>query len=256
MKCMVCGAEAPAGDRFCMSCGAALAVNDPPAVNNLPVVNNPPVGNMQQPAMPGMPASQYSPLPNPGRGQKGKKLPVIIIAVILVMVLCAAAVFIGVYIGRNHKNNIGEPNDPAAAVTEQTEPTTQPVTDAPVAQPETQTTAQPETQTAKPSVPSFSYNNGSTTSASSQLLFDSENQYITNAYLSQCTRDEVVIILNEMYARHGYIFKDAELREYFNSQSWYRGTEPSMEVAYSRFNAIERANVETIAAYQKSMGWR
>ena len=121
MKCMVCGAEAPAGDRFCMSCGAALAVNDPP------VVNNPPVGNMQQPAMPGMPASQYAPLPNYNHGQNGKKLPVIIIAivaVILVIALCAAAVFAGIYISR--KNKAGESNDlsptvDSAAVTEQNE---------------------------------------------------------------------------------------------------------------------------------------
>ena len=61
---------------------------------------------------------------------------------------------------------------------------------------------------------------------------------------------------DEMYARHGYIFKDAELRAYFNSQSWYTGYITSMEEAASYFNSIESANLNTIYEYMKDMGWR
>ena len=100
-------------------------------------------------------------------------------------------------------------------------------------------------------VPTFSYND-----KQDQYLFDSANKYITREYLSGCTRDEITVIINEIYARHGYIFKDAELREYFNSQSWYNGTVTTLEEAAKHFNSIEQKNVDTIYLYQKSMGWR
>ncbi len=99
-------------------------------------------------------------------------------------------------------------------------------------------------------VPNFNYD------SQDQYLFDSANKYITNEYLQGCTRDEITVILNEIYARHGYIFKDAELREYFNSQSWYHGTVQTLEEAAEEFNSIEQKNVDTIYLYQKSMGWR
>lgn len=107
-----------------------------------------------------------------------------------------------------------------------------------------------EITTEKKTVPNFNYD------SHDQYLFDSANKYITNEYLSGCSRDEITVILNEIYARHGYIFKDAELREYFNSQSWYHGTVTSLEEAAEEFNSIEQKNVDTIYLYQKSMGWR
>ena len=34
---------------------------------------------------------------------------------------------------------------------------------------------------------------------------------------------QIRVLKNSIYARHGYIFKDSNLRAYFNSQSWYYG---------------------------------
>lgn len=235
MKCPVCGVESEAGARYCSTCGKALTNRD---------------GMASKDKQFGRSHIFYG-----GEKNKSKKQSVVIISAVLVVALGVAAVFLGFNFGKNkadlNKEEVTTIYMPAIVETT-TQTTTSPsVTAAP-------TTAVPtQTQPAKPSVPSFAYNdNTPDNNASSQFLFDSANQYITTDYLSQCTRDEVVIILNEMYARHGYIFKDAELREYFNSQSWYSGTEPSMEVAYSRFNAIEIKNVDTIVAYQRAMGWR
>ena len=51
------------------------------------------------------------------------------------------------------------------------------------------------------------------------------------------------ILRNAIYARHGYIFKSADLTEYFSSFSWY---EPRYSDVTSKLSSIERANVATL----------
>ena len=53
--------------------------------------------------------------------------------------------------------------------------------------------------------------------------------------------------LNEIYARHGRKFNDANLQEYFNSQPWYTPVYTPDEfnaIENSVFNAYEKANVK------------
>lgn len=56
---------------------------------------------------------------------------------------------------------------------------------------------------------------------------------------------------NEIYARHGYIFKNQDLQEYFGSKSWYRGK--TKEVPDSSLNEYERANVQLILALENKL---
>ena len=53
---------------------------------------------------------------------------------------------------------------------------------------------------------------------------------------------------NEIYARHGYIFKDPELRDHFEHQYWYLGQYHDVS---SKLTAIERKNVALIQKYEK-----
>lgn len=53
---------------------------------------------------------------------------------------------------------------------------------------------------------------------------------------------------NEVYARHGRAFKDADLREYFSSFPWYK---PSAAYRDSSLSEIERANVEIIGRLEQ-----
>lgn len=89
-----------------------------------------------------------------------------------------------------------------------------------------------------------------------EYLFPSDTTYLTSDILSHYTREQILYITNEMYARHGYIFKVERFRTYFSSKSWYYGTETSMDVVVKRFNSVENANLDTIVAYEKAMGWR
>ena len=51
-------------------------------------------------------------------------------------------------------------------------------------------------------------------------------------------------MLNELYARHGYIFKDETLKKQYEKQSWYKGTESDMAKVEQSFNSYEKKNLE------------
>ena len=71
---------------------------------------------------------------------------------------------------------------------------------------------------------------------------------MTHGELHLFTLNELDIMRNEIYARHGYIFKTARYRDYFNAQPWYKGT---VNDAASLLSEIERLNVEQIVAVQE-----
>ncbi|SFU50489.1 YARHG domain-containing protein [Butyrivibrio sp. M55] len=54
------------------------------------------------------------------------------------------------------------------------------------------------------------------------------------------------IVKNEIYARHGYVFKDDKLQDYFEMQLWYV---PNREKAFdlNALNSYEKANLEILA---------
>jgi predicted nucleic acid-binding Zn ribbon protein len=89
-----------------------------------------------------------------------------------------------------------------------------------------------------------------------QFLFDSDREYITTEYLDTKTQDEVRLILNEIYARHGYIFTVDKYRQYFSQKSWYTPKYTSAEEVESYFNDIECSNKITIVNYELAKGWR
>ena len=58
------------------------------------------------------------------------------------------------------------------------------------------------------------------------------------------------ITRNEIFARHGRMFDDQELQDYFNSKSWYRGTIRPEDFSESMLSETEKANIETIKKYE------
>ena len=56
--------------------------------------------------------------------------------------------------------------------------------------------------------------------------------------------EQLAIGRNEIYARHGYTFKNQELKAYFNSKSWYQ--EKTANEQAIQLNEIERYNVKLL----------
>lgn len=89
-------------------------------------------------------------------------------------------------------------------------------------------------------------------------LLPTNTQYITAYDLSSFTREEVVLIRNELYARHGCIFRDNDIQSYFDRQVWYYPVAGYWATSFNAadFNIYESKNLNTIIQYEKDMGWK
>lgn len=71
-------------------------------------------------------------------------------------------------------------------------------------------------------------------------------------YLFPGQRSVAQMIVNEMYARYGYEFKDEELKNYFEQYYWYSSIwyrNPNMDSIYPQMSAIEKKNVDFLKTY-------
>lgn len=64
---------------------------------------------------------------------------------------------------------------------------------------------------------------------------------------------ELKIMRNEIFARHGFIFKTPDMRDYFSRQPWYRGTESDVT---RRLSVRERANLIVLRSHEQSQNCR
>jgi hypothetical protein len=75
--------------------------------------------------------------------------------------------------------------------------------------------------------------------ASSRILTYDDVQYLS--------KDELSIMRNEIFARHGFIFKTQKMIDYFNKQKWYR---PMHNDVYGKLTPIEKKNIEFIKSFE------
>lgn len=86
-----------------------------------------------------------------------------------------------------------------------------------------------------------------------EYLFPSDREYITESDLIGKSKDEVAMIRNEIYARHGYIFNTEPFKSYFESKDWYT---PNENFNDSVFSEIEKTNKDFLVNYETEKGWR
>ena len=82
------------------------------------------------------------------------------------------------------------------------------------------------------------------------ILPDSSKRILADSEVSGLTKSELRLARNEIFARHGRMFDDQELQDYFNSKSWYRGTIRPEDFSESMLSETEKANIETIKKYE------
>lgn len=70
---------------------------------------------------------------------------------------------------------------------------------------------------------------------------------LDEADIADCTKGELRIMRNWIYARHGYIFKSQDLRDYFSKFGWY---EPRYSDVSSLLSDVEKKNVEFIKRHE------
>lgn len=71
---------------------------------------------------------------------------------------------------------------------------------------------------------------------------------LTYSDIAGKTPFELKIMRNEIFARHGYIFKTPQMKSYFNNQAWYR---PLYKDVTDRLTPVEKRNVEYIKEFEQ-----
>ena len=83
---------------------------------------------------------------------------------------------------------------------------------------------------------------------------DSSDRYLRRSELNGMSKFWAQRAINEIYARHGYIFqKNEEERAYFESRSWYQGYETNQDKVKAQFNDYEKANEKLLSEYRDDL---
>ncbi len=80
------------------------------------------------------------------------------------------------------------------------------------------------------------------------ILPDSASRKLKKSDLAGMTAQQLSYAKNEIYARHGRVFKSSELQDYFNEKDWCEENDDFKDEDLSK---KEAENTKFIAAYQK-----
>jgi VWFA-related protein len=84
------------------------------------------------------------------------------------------------------------------------------------------------------------------------VFYDSDSRYLKKKELKKLSEEEVLIALNEIYARRGYKFTTNEfLIDHFSKCSWYNGQYDDQNEVAKKFNKYEKKNVKLLVNYEK-----
>jgi len=83
------------------------------------------------------------------------------------------------------------------------------------------------------------------------LYPQASTRQLTHNDLISMSEWQLKIMRNEIFARHGYIFKTAAMKNYFNQQSWYQ---PEFHDVLHLLTPIESKNIKFIQRYETSHG--
>lgn len=91
---------------------------------------------------------------------------------------------------------------------------------------------------------------------SGYMLPNSAAELLEREALTGLSANDCKIARNEIYARHGRKFQDAELQAYFETCAWYEGTIEPEDFNESVLSDIEMANKDLIVAYEEEQGYQ
>ncbi|MGN1432173.1 MAG: Ig-like domain-containing protein [Ruminococcus sp.] len=79
------------------------------------------------------------------------------------------------------------------------------------------------------------------------VFYDSSYRRLTDAEVSRLSSAKIQQAINEIYARYGRVFKDSQIKAYFNSTEWYVENPSYID---SNVNDIEKANLSLLIKYR------
>lgn len=79
--------------------------------------------------------------------------------------------------------------------------------------------------------------------------YNASTQELTIAEVSNLKKGDLFILRNAIYARHGYSFKNPQLRAYFDAQTWYI---PASTDVKDLLTETEKQNISLLLRYERN----
>ena len=242
IKCPKCGTLVSDKADSCPVCGKPVSSILAEANGEVPAA---PVVEQQPPVMPASPAEPIPPsapyAPAEAKNRSSRKMLVTLLITVSYLLLAMIGIGVAFILKSKHKDvpvAVGSATTPS--------PATSPVPSS--LQPDTpsQSTGTSSAAASRPAP-----RQSSSSSGVPGVYPEGSTRYLSDYELIDKSLWELMIMRNEIYARHHYVFKRSELIEYFGRQSWYVGYEPDAKAVYRTFSDIEKSNVSLIKSYEK-----
>lgn len=78
------------------------------------------------------------------------------------------------------------------------------------------------------------------------ILPNSSEELLDESVAKELSDEDLRYAINELYARHGYVFKDDTLSAYYEQFDWYEQKVEPDDFSMELFNEVEKANVEML----------
>lgn len=87
--------------------------------------------------------------------------------------------------------------------------------------------------------------------STTQKLFEknASNEELTSDFVSNLSKADIFILRNSIFARHGFAFRDKQLRMYFEQFDWYM---PVFGDVKDELTEIEKKNIDLLLRYEKN----
>ncbi|MBW8383089.1 MAG: YARHG domain-containing protein [Youngiibacter sp.] len=255
MRCVNCGNEMKASAKFCTQCGSFVDVETEVSQKSPEKASTP---NLIAPTPTPVAHASYSADMSSGQGNTGSatidpKRKNLLIVLGLVGFLAISGT-VGLLLKNTFLNKSAQPSAPVVnnginAPTESKaiasgDPTKETAENEP--QPSTgegTSNEDPEEWGLEPE--EFGY-----------VLDGSDSRYLTKLEFEGMTADTLRIARNEIYARHGRMFKDLAIQEYFDLCSWYTPSIAPDDFQQALLNNYELENLKLIISYEEEKGYR
>ncbi|MGN0240460.1 MAG: YARHG domain-containing protein [Candidatus Weimeria sp.] len=90
---------------------------------------------------------------------------------------------------------------------------------------------------------------GTTESDEDYIFPESSEKSISKSDIEALSDEDLRIAINEIYARHGYIFGSSEeMRDYFDTKDWYEPDENMSDMTKVKLSKIEKKNIDKMSA--------
>lgn len=242
--CTNCGSAVSDGEKFCGVCGTAV-----PAA---------PVPSNDQPVF----FEELSVMSSPESKPEQKRRPVWPFVLIIMLLLVVVGVLLFVMFDpldlfdspRRSDRSADDDDDTAQTTLQEDDTTTLYETTLTTVYVETVQTTAPTTTVMTTTTTTAPTTTTTTVVSASRdfILPHSSSTLLTQSEIEALNDWELMIAINEIYARNGRIFKDDDVKTYFAAQSWYRGYIQPENFTDSMLSEIELANVQLMYAEKQS----